>query len=100
MFRSEFGLSATVQGGDNKSRVAVVTTYFRRGRLRSWFWTILILILLIVRYYKKLDRYCMKMRPRSNTERTLEDEMSTQSTGYHYERRHECGAWRGTETRD
>jgi hypothetical protein len=26
--------------------------------------------------------------------------MSTQSTGYHYESRHQCGAWRGTLTRD
>lgn len=58
MFNKDFGISATVQGGDNKSRVAVVTTYFLRGRLRIWFCTILNLILLIVRYYKMLDRYC------------------------------------------
>jgi hypothetical protein len=34
IFRSDFGLSGTVQGGDNKSRVAVKVTYSYRGRLR------------------------------------------------------------------
>jgi hypothetical protein len=62
MFKSEFGLSATVQGGDNKSRVAVKVTYTCRVRLRIWFYTLLILPLLIVRFYKMLDRYCMEMR--------------------------------------
>jgi hypothetical protein len=62
MSKKEFGLSATVQGGDNNSRVAVEVTYSCRVRLRIWFCTILILLLPIVRYYKMLDRYCMIMR--------------------------------------
>jgi hypothetical protein len=60
MFKSDFGLSATVQGGDNKSRVAVEATYSCRVRLRIWYCTILILLLLIVRYYKILDRCYME----------------------------------------
>jgi len=62
MFNKDFGISATVQVGDNKSRVAAVTTYFLRGRLRISFCTVLILLLLIVRFYKMLDRYCIEMR--------------------------------------